>query len=132
MQATTLSREMQRCIDECLSCYRLCTETAMTHCLESGGRHVEPIHLRLMMNCAELCRTSAGFMMSASSMHAHVCGACAVVCDACADSCEQIGDMDDCVQACRSCAQSCHQMAAGTGFVGHGLSGDTQMGNFPA
>src|SRR5215216_747203 len=58
-----LSREMKNCIDECLRCYQICLGTAMTHCLEQGGKHVEPKHFRLMMACAEICRTSAHFML---------------------------------------------------------------------
>lgn len=123
MQHSSISPEMQKCIDACLHCYRTCTEMAMNHCLQMGGRHVEPEHFRLMMNCAEICRTSAAFMMSGSPLHAHTCAACAAVCDACADSCEQVGDMDDCVQACRACAQSCHQMSDGMGSMGRQGSG---------
>jgi hypothetical protein len=104
---------MQHCIDDCLHCHRTCLQTAMNHCLEAGGRHTEPEHFRLMINCAEICRTSAGFMLSSSSMHGPVCAACAEVCHACAESCEQIGDMDECVQACRTCMESCRQMAQG-------------------
>jgi hypothetical protein len=113
MQSSAMQSDMQQCIEECLRCYRVCTQTAMNHCLETGGRHVEPLHFRLMHNCAEICRTSADFMLSNSPLHARICGACADVCDACADSCEQVGEMDECVQACRACAQSCHQMAGG-------------------
>jgi hypothetical protein len=112
MHAHSISPGMQQCIDACLHCYRTCRETAMNHCLESGGRHVEPAHFRLMINCSEICRTSAEFMMSASPLHAHVCAACAVVCVACAESCEDIGQMDECAQACRACAQNCRQMAS--------------------
>lgn len=111
MQSDIMHFDMQQCIDACLHCYRVCVRTAMNHCLESGGRHVEPVHFRLMHNCAEICRTSADFMLGNSPLHARICAACADVCDACADSCEQVGDMDECVQACRSCAQSCRQMA---------------------
>jgi hypothetical protein len=111
MQSTSISPDMRRCIDECLHCYRTCMQTAMNQCLETGGPHVEPTHFRLMVNCWEICRTAAEFMMSGSPLHAQICAACATVCDACADSCEQVGDMDECVQACRACAQSCHQMA---------------------
>ncbi len=31
-----------RCIETCLSCYKACVSTAMNHCLEVGGKHVEP------------------------------------------------------------------------------------------
>jgi hypothetical protein len=108
-----LTQDMQNCIQQCLHCYETCKREAMNHCLEVGGKHVEPTHFRLMMNCAEICRTSADFMLTNSSLHATVCGACAEVCDACASSCEQVGDMQECVQACRQCAESCRQMASG-------------------
>ncbi|HZW21310.1 four-helix bundle copper-binding protein [Noviherbaspirillum sp.] len=110
---TMTSSAMQHCIDDCLHCYRTCLQTAMNHCLEAGGRHTEPEHFRLMMHCAEICRTSAEFMLGSSPLHAPVCAACAEVCHACAQSCEQIGEMDECVQACRACMESCRQMAEG-------------------
>jgi len=48
----------------------------MTHCLETGGKHVEPARFRPMMACAEICTE-------------------------CATDCERLGGMDDCVQACK-------------------------------
>ncbi len=117
MQSTLINDDMQRCIDECLHCYRTCLQTAVTHCLDMGGAHVAPAHFRLMLNCSQLCRTTAEFMMSASPLHAQTCALCADTCVACADSCEQVGDMDECVQACRDCAQSCRQMAASGGAM---------------
>jgi hypothetical protein len=85
---------------------------AMTHCLETGGKHVEPAHFRLMMACAEICRTSAHIMLLNSPHHKHVCRECAEICTECAKDCERIGDMDDCVRACKSCAASCRAMAS--------------------
>ena len=52
-----LGPEMQKCVDECLRCYGICLGMAMNHCLETGGEHVAPRHFRLMMACAEICRT---------------------------------------------------------------------------
>ena len=106
-----MNSEMKQCIDNCLDCYRTCRETAMYHCLEAGGDHVEPRHFRLMINCADICATSADFMLSNSDLHARICAACAEGCEACAKSCEEIGDMDECVRACRACAESCRRMA---------------------
>jgi hypothetical protein len=108
----TLPSEMQSCIDACTECHATCLQTAMTHCLEVGGAHVEPEHLRLMINCAELCQTAANFMLSNSPLHAAVCAACAQVCDACAASCERIGGMERCAEICRRCAASCATMGA--------------------
>ncbi|HZW11967.1 MAG TPA: four-helix bundle copper-binding protein [Noviherbaspirillum sp.] len=113
MTATGIPHAASACIDACLHCYRTCLQTAMNHCLETGGRHVEPSHFRLITNCAQMCRTTADFMLSSSHLHGRICAACAEVCGACADSCEQIGEMDECVRACRECEQSCRRMANG-------------------
>lgn len=102
---------MQSCIDICGHCHAACLHTAMTHCLETGGKHVEADHFRLMMNCAELCQTATNFMLSGSAFHANLCGICGDVREACAKSCEAIGDMEECVKACRECAASCRKMA---------------------
>jgi hypothetical protein len=104
--------DMQACIDACLACYRTCLSTAMNHCLEMGGAHVEKAHFTLMTACAEICRASAHVMLTGSDQHGHTCRACAEVCRACAEDCERIGGMDECVAACRACAESCAAMAA--------------------
>ena len=106
------SQDMQSCVNECLRCYQTCLGMAANHCLVAGGKHVEPEHFRLMMACAEVCRTSAHVMLVGVAEHRHVCRACAEVCEACATSCERVGDMQDCVDRCRTCAESCRKMAA--------------------
>lgn len=107
-----LSPDMRACIDACLDCYKACLSTSMHHCLEVGGEHTEPKHFRLMAACAEICRTSAHFMLVGSDHHRHVCRECAEICTECAEDCERLGGMDECVHACRRCAESCRKMAA--------------------
>lgn len=107
-----IKSEMQTCIENCLRCYQTCFGMAMNHCLEAGGRHLEPEHFRLMTACAEICRTSAHFMLMSSPLHKHICRECAEICAECAADCERVGDMQDCVKACRACAESCTAMAA--------------------
>lgn len=104
--------KMEACITECLNCHRTCLHMAMTHCLEAGGKHSDPSHLRLMLNCAEICQTSANFMISGSEMHHLTCGVCAQVCRRCQESCESIEGMEGCAKACSACAQTCQAMAA--------------------
>jgi len=111
MNHQTVAPEMNNCIENCQQCHAICLQTVMNHCLEAGGTHVEPEHVRLMLNCAEICQTSANFMLSNSPVFCAVCQACAVVCNACAESCEKIGEMSDCLKACRQCAASCEKMA---------------------
>lgn len=102
-----IDARMQRCIDDCLACYSTCLSMAMGHCLEMGGAHTGKKHFTLMMACAEICRTSAHFMLIGSAHHAHLCAECTE----CAQDCERIGDMAECVAACRKCAESCRAMA---------------------
>lgn len=115
MAATTHdSAQMQECIDNCTTCHRVCVETA-SYCLEQGGRHAEASHVRLLLDCAEICQTSANFMLRGSELHAYTCGACAEICARCADACERMGDdeqMRRCAEVCRRCADSCRGMAA--------------------
>ena len=100
-----MTAEMNNCIEDCLNCYRTCLGTAMNHCLVAGGKHVEPAHFRLMMACAEICRTSAHFMLINTPHHKHTCRECA-------EDCERVGGMEACVVMCRTCAESCRKMAA--------------------
>lgn len=112
MTAMTDNAAMRQCIEECQRCASVCLSTAANHCLEMGGKHVEPVHYRTMLDCAEICETSAHFMLRNSHLHRHTCRACAEVCAACADSCERVGDMPECVDTCRRCAESCQRMAS--------------------
>jgi hypothetical protein len=110
------SPQMQTCIDDCLDCHSICLET-VNHCLQMGGKHAGPRHIRLLLDCAEVCQTSANFMLRNSDLHRQVCGVCADVCIACAESCEQFRDdaqMMACAEVCRRCAESCREMAHGS------------------
>jgi hypothetical protein len=106
------STSMQECIDACTECAQTCLKMAMTHCLEKGGKHVEPDHFRLLIDCAEVCQTSARLQLSGSVFAEDFCSLCAEVCNACADSCARVGDMQACVLACQHCAESCESMAS--------------------
>lgn len=104
---------LRDCIKECIDCHGVCQET-INHCLQKGGRHAEAGHIRLMLDCAEICQTSANFMLRGSLLHVRTCAVCAETCGACAQDCQQIGtdeQMLACVEACRRCAESCERMA---------------------
>ena len=113
--APHISREMQECIDECMRCHAVCIQT-MTHGLELGGKHADPAHIRLLLDCAEICQTSANFMLRGSERHQLTCRVCADICRACAEDCERMagGDqmMKQCAEECRRCQQTCERMAA--------------------
>ncbi|UXI68954.1 ferredoxin [Tahibacter amnicola] len=106
------TRDAARCIQDCLTCFRTCLAAAMNFCLEAGGRHIAPVHIRLMTGCADVCRTTAAYLLSSTPFYEELCRACAAVCEACAADCDSVGKMDDCAEACRRCAESCRQMVA--------------------
>jgi len=109
------AHSLEHCIENCLRCHRTCLELAARHF--RGEATIEPAHLRLLLDCAEICETSASFMIRGSDLHGETCGACAAVCDRCADECDHHGDdphMAACAEICRACAQSCREMAETT------------------
>ncbi len=112
--AHTSDASSTECIDACTDCRAVCLET-MNHCLIKGGKHADAEHIRTLLDCADICNVSAGFMLRESSLHGEVCRACATVCNACASSCDAMADdeeMKRCAEVCRECAKSCEKMAA--------------------
>ncbi|MGQ0536598.1 MAG: four-helix bundle copper-binding protein [Methanobacteriota archaeon] len=90
-------------------CEDVCRET-LTYCFGKGGRHVEPDHLQRMIDCIEMCGTTADFAWRGSPPMRELMRLCAEVCDACEKSCKEFsGDkmMQDCAEACRDCADQC-------------------------
>jgi hypothetical protein len=70
--------------------------------------------VRLLLDCAEICQTSANFMLRESDLHGVTCRASADECEACAQACAKFeGDeiMQACAETCRGCAESCREMA---------------------
>ena len=102
---------MRDCIDACQSCHEVCTET-ISHCLSMGGEHVNAEHINTMMDCAQVCATSADFMLRGSASSSEICDLCAIICDECAESCEALEgpEMKRCADECRRCAEACRAM----------------------
>ena len=104
---------LEKCISDCVGSHRMCLATGQ-YCIEHGGPHTAAAHLALLLDCAEMCMTTANSMLRRSPQHQVVCAACAQICDACAESCETFrGDeaMARCAKMCRGCAGSCRMMS---------------------
>jgi hypothetical protein len=126
--------DMRQCIQNCLDCHRVCLET-VAYCLQKGGKHADPKHLRLLMDCAEICQTSANFMLRGSELHTRTCFACAEVCERCEASCASMGDdatMKACADACRRCAESCRKMSSGVMPQAPNLEAAQRAADLPA
>lgn len=109
------TEEMDRCIQICQDCHALCTRT-IRHCLELGGRLAAPEHIRLLVDCAQMCEINVDYMLRGSLLHDRVCGVCAEACKLCAENCAQLAGDDQmlkqCADLCRRCAGSCERMAS--------------------
>lgn len=106
--------DLHECIASCRQCHDVCVQT-LSHCIEQGGRHVQPAHIRLLLDCIDICKTSVAFMLRGSDLHGSVCATCAEVCEWCAGDCERLADderMRACAEACHACARICREMAA--------------------
>ena len=113
MSHAPVPTEIAQCIDDCLACHRACLDTVI-HCLKLGGHHASVGHVQVLLDCAQICTTTAAFLLRFSPRHHHACTVCAEICDECAASCESfVGDaaMAACAKACRTCAASCRAAA---------------------
>lgn len=115
MDGRHMDEEMQRCIQLCHDCHARCI-SMINHCLALGGRYVAPAHIRLLMDCAQMCMITADFMARESSLHGRTCSLCAELCRSCAESCMRVAGDDQtvkqCAELCRRCAESCDHMAS--------------------
>ena len=107
--------EMKKCIQLTRDCNAMCTQT-ITHCLKLGGRHAAPDHIRAMVDCAQICATTADFMVRESPFHDRMCRLCADMCKQCGKGCDQVAGDDQmvkqCAEVCGKCAGSCERMAS--------------------
>ena len=112
---TAMSKEMQDCVQACMSCHTICEET-MSSCMQMGGQGQMPI-MRALIDCADMTRMCADMMMRRSPMSAEMCAMCAKACDMCAEACMSMPDdkqMMRCAEACRRCAEMCRAMSGAT------------------
>jgi hypothetical protein len=98
-----VNAEMKSCIEECLRCYQICLSTAMVN--------IPRPSTSALMACAEICQTSAHFMLIGSELHKRTCRLCNEICEQCAADCERIGEMKEAWTPADGCAESCKKMA---------------------
>jgi hypothetical protein len=107
-----MSQEVKECIQDCIDCFRTCTETSIRY-LKMYQKNAEIEHVNLLLDCAKICNLNADFMLRNSSYYPQICGITADICDECADTCDRFDEdfMKNCAIVCRRCAESCREMA---------------------
>lgn len=112
---------IEECIEHCTECHNVCVAHA-THLLQVDDGLYSPTVV-LLLDCAQICRTSADFMLRSSPLHHLTCGICADICEECAQACDGLDtpEASHCADVCRRCGASCREMSvAGTA----GAAGD--------
>lgn len=111
-----MSHELVECIDYTTTTYRTCYDV-INYCLEMGDAYAHADHIKVLQDCATICKTNLDFMLSDSEFADNVSGLCAQICDATADSCEEFDDehMMALARLARKTAQTCRNMALSRG-----------------
>jgi hypothetical protein len=109
-----MSSSIDQSVRNCQECHIICLET-IEYCLKQGGKYADPAHIRLLTDCAQICDTSADFMIRGSELHGETCETCSNICDQCAEDCERFAkdaQLKRCTDVCRRCAEACRQSVA--------------------
>lgn len=104
-------------VQAAMECAATCT-TCADACLEEEDPGSLRKCIRLNLDCAQICATSAMLIARPGEQDRTVLRtqleACAAVCRACADECDEHADMHEhcriCAEACRACADVCERM----------------------
>ncbi len=70
--------EMQQCIDDCMSCYDVCLQTAK-NCQQAGGQHAAQNHIWMLLDCADVCQTTAHLMQHNNPLYGYITSAAAQI-----------------------------------------------------
>ena len=101
------------CVTECMECHRVCMET-VAHSLRQGEPYVEAEHLRLLLDCAQICQTGIDFITRGSDTVCQICEVAAYICEKTAVSCSRWADTDPqmkrCADVCERCAECCRRI----------------------
>lgn len=101
---TTLLSLLAECATACNHC--------STACLEEKDVQMMAACIRLDMDCAQICSTTAAFVARSSAHAQHLLKECAEICLQCAKECEKHSHMEHCkrcAEACRKCAEACEK-----------------------
>jgi hypothetical protein len=103
-------------IDAAYSCAQTCTSCADACLAEDMVAELRQC-IRLNLDCADVCQTTATLANRRTGSNEEVIGklleACVTACRLCGDECARHGSMHEhcriCADACRSCAEACQR-----------------------
>lgn len=96
-------------IETLIDCAIECSHCAMA-CLDEDDVKMLKHCIKLDLDCAEICRTTASLLSRGSEHGEHLLKECVEICNACAEECEKHSHMEHCrrcAEECRLCAEEC-------------------------
>lgn len=108
---TPYSPQLRGTLDRLSHCHGTCLSMAVNHCLALGGEHARPQHMRLMLDCVDICALARDAVLRKSQFHTSILALCAEICGTCGKACDELGQMEECAAACRACMEACRQAA---------------------
>ena len=101
------NQQLIEMLNNCVASCNYCTAS----CLNEDDVKMMVECIRLDMDCAEICRTTANLLARGSEHGSHLLQECAEICSKCASECEkhapQMAHCKACAEACRKCEDAC-------------------------
>lgn len=109
-----ISQQMRECIESTSECYTVCAET-LNYSLDGGGSLADEHHLRLLIDCCEVCQTTQNSLLRSSDLGMMLAAVCVEACEKVAESCRRVDGSDEqfaeCAEVCDRTADCCRQLA---------------------
>jgi hypothetical protein len=106
-------KDLRRAFVACLRAHETCEET-VTHALRAEATHADDERIGVLLDCADVCRTTARLIRRGSPLVRGTAGVCVELCERAAETCAAVaGDpvMAACAETCRRCATWCRWLA---------------------
>ena len=109
-----ISLRMRRCIEATSDCYTVCTET-LNYRLNGGADIPDPEHVRLLIDCCEVCQTTQNSLLRASELGTMLSAVTVEACEKVSESLRAIDGSDEqlehCADVCDETADCCRELA---------------------
>jgi hypothetical protein len=109
-----ISQEARDCIEATSDTYSVSAET-FNYCLAGDAGLRDPRHLRLLIDCCEVCQTAQNSLLRGSEVSTMLAAVCVEACEQLAESCRALDGSDDqlirCAEQCDEAADCCRKLA---------------------
>jgi len=105
-------RQMWDCGTVCMDTQRICLDT-VRYSLDTGGRYSGSGRIRVLLDCAAMCQTTAEDSRHGSILYEQSCTYCADLCERCVRELHPLAADDTiqaCILACKHCAECCRSI----------------------